>query len=82
MNENHKSRWTKIAADLLVGRKIVEVRYMHEHEVNELGWFGAAVVLILDNGVALFPSSDDEGNDAGALFTTDDKVTTLPVIGG
>lgn len=82
MSEDYKTRWANDAAKLLVGRKIVAVRYMTEAEVEELGWYGSAVVVILDNGLALFPSSDDEGNDAGALFTTDEKLSTIPVIGG
>ena len=44
------------------------------------GVAGDSVVIELDNGVLVWPSSDDEGNDAGALFTTDKRVDTLPVI--
>lgn len=72
--------WEKKAALILVGRKIKNVRYLLPQEAESLGWHSRSVVIELDNGVLVWPSSDDEGNDAGALFTTDKRVDTLPVI--
>ena len=63
---------------VLLNRKIVGVRYMDEVEVEGLGWYKQAIVLILDNGVQIFPMSDDEGNNAGALATTDKRLETIP----
>ena len=81
---NHSSEivneWTGTAQKLLVGRKIVNVRYLNEQEVEHMGWYSSTVVIELDNGLLIWPSRDDEGNDAGALFTTDPEVMTLPVI--
>lgn len=75
-----EQRWTKIASALLLNRKIVKVRYLSENEAIELDWSQRCVVLQLDNGMLVYPSADDEGNGAGALFTTDKKESTLPVI--
>lgn len=72
--------WETKASTVLVGRKIKAVRYLLPEEVQNLGWYSRSVVIELDNGVLVWPSSDDEGNDAGALFTTDDRADTLPVI--
>lgn len=72
--------WEQKAASVLVGRKIKAVRYLTQKEVESLGWYSRSVVIELDNGVLVWPSSDDEGNDAGALFTTDERADTLPVI--
>jgi hypothetical protein len=36
--------------------------------------------MILDDGNMIYPSSDDEGNNAGALFTCDPAQPTLPVL--
>lgn len=72
--------WTKTAKKLLEGRKIVLVRYLDDEEAASEGWSRRSVVLQLDNGLMIFPSMDDEGNDAGALFTTDEKTPTLPVL--
>jgi hypothetical protein len=72
--------WEKKAASVLVGRKIKAVRYLYPVEAENLGWASRSVIIELDNGVLVWPSADDEGNDAGALFTTDKQAETLPVI--
>lgn len=51
-----------------MGRKIVGARYMLPNEARNHGWHRRPLVLILDDGTAIYPSSDDEGNDAGAIF--------------
>jgi hypothetical protein len=81
--ESHEEcvkRWEKSAIQLLVGRKIVSVRYMTHKEREAHGWTAKCVVIELDNGIKIYPSRDDEGNDAGALFTESDACPTLPVI--
>jgi hypothetical protein len=74
------TRWTKIAQDMLFGKKITGVRYMSDEEAEQLGWDEKCVVIELDDGNIIYPSSDDEGNNAGALFTNDEKEPVLPVI--
>jgi hypothetical protein len=73
-------QWEKDVSKLLLNRTIVKVRYMSSDEVEFFGWQSKAIVLHLDDGTMLFPSADDEGNDAGALFTTNDDLPTIPVI--
>lgn len=75
-----KEEWAADAEKLLLGKKIVAVRYMTDEEVLEIGWNKAPIVLQLDDGNIIFPSMDDEGNDAGALFTNDAKLPTIPTI--
>lgn len=75
----HK-HWNKVASDLLLGRKIVKVRYLTDEEADEMGWFGRPVALLLDNDMWIYPSRDDEGNDGGALFTSHDKEPVLPLL--
>lgn len=74
--------WNKIASDLLLGRKIVAVRYMSDKEA--LAWMidSKPVIIKLDNGLILTPMSDDEGNNGGALYTNDDHCDCLPTISG
>ena len=76
------TRWTNEANKLLLGRKIVGVRYMTEAEAEDFGWHSKGIVLTLDNGVHIMPSADDEGNDAGALFSTDENIDIIPVMRG
>jgi len=52
----------------LIGRKIVNVRKLSKDEIELCAWDRTTVVLVLDDGSVLIPSSDEEGNDIGALF--------------
>jgi len=74
-----EQKWTNDIAALLVGKKITKVRYMTEAERDQIGWYGRPIVILLDDGTALYPSRDDEGNDAGAIFTNNDSLSTIPV---
>jgi hypothetical protein len=63
-----KTEWIGRAEKALVGRKITGVRWLSTKEIEALGWHHSAVVLQLDDGTILWPSRDDEGDGAGALF--------------
>ena len=79
-NADLKKIWSRHAAKLLKGRRIVDVRYMTAKEQVDIDFRRASIVLILDNGHAIFPSMDDEGNDAGAMFTTFEELPIIPVM--
>ena len=72
--------WTAQAASVLEGRTIKKVRYLDEDELRSLYWGSTAIVLELDDGTLVFPSCDDEGNEAGALYTTNEDVSIVPTI--
>lgn len=74
--------WEKLITKRLVGRKIVETRYMTAEECDNFGFDNRAILLILDDGNYLCPSADDEGNGAGALFTGYEDLPTIPVFWG
>jgi len=84
MSTNREEYWTKKAEAILLNKKIVGVRYLTKQEEEMLGWNYRCVVMELEDGTLVYPSKDDEGNDAGALFyqssdkENDDYV--LPVI--
>lgn len=61
-------KWHKDAEDALVGRRITAVRWMYQAEVTGLCWGNTAIMLYLDDGSVIVPWTDDEGNDAGALW--------------
>lgn len=77
----NEARWTKDVAKLLVGRKIVSVRYMTAAEADQCDFHSRPIVIELDNGIALYPMADDEGNDGGALATTAETLPTIGVFG-
>ena len=53
---------------------------MPEKLAKEQGWYKRPIQILLSNGTWLTPSMDDEGNDGGALFTSDEDLPTIPVI--
>lgn len=77
---NTEQRWTKVASDQLLGRKIVAVRYMSAEECDEMMWERRPLVIQLDDGNIIYPSRDDEGNGPGSLFTNNEEQPVLPVI--
>ena len=60
--------WNMEAAKCLLGRTVVYVRYMTRDEAARYDWISRPVMIKFDNGLVLIPATDDEGNDAGALF--------------
>lgn len=66
--EFRDQHWTEYAVKHLEGRTIKSVRYLSTAEMSCLGWTRRTLVLELDDGTLLFPSMDDEGNEAGVLF--------------
>lgn len=75
-----KLQWAARIGSAVSGKRIVEVRYMTPEEVDHLGWSSAAVVFVLSDGQLIWPSRDDEGNDAGAMFSTYENLEVFPVI--
>ena len=43
-------------------------------------YYDDSLLYCLDDGTALWPSRDDEGNDAGVLFTTIQGLEAIPGI--
>lgn len=79
--KENEERWTKHAEEWLVGRKIVKVQYMTDKNAEESMWYRRPILLVLDDGTIVYPQSDDEGNNGGALTceSTGDW-TILPVL--
>lgn len=75
-----KIKWrTKICA-ALIGRKIVNVRYMDYYEMKEFGFYKNPVVITFDDGHFMIPFADDEGNDGGSIFTNFPDLEMIPTI--
>jgi len=76
-----RKAWQDKAEKMLVGRKIVKVEWMTDKEAENNYWYSKPICMLLDDGTWIFPSSDDEGNNGGALFTTSKIENCLPVMG-
>lgn len=77
---DYAKQWADKSAALLIGKTITGCRYLTEKEREGLGWSKRSLILILSDGTYLWPSADDEGNNAGSFFTTDAKLMTIPTI--
>ena len=72
--------WQKKLKKHLVGRTIVKVEWLSPKRTEELlGWTNQPCEIYVDNGTILTPSADDEGNDAGAIFTNIKEISVLGV---
>ena len=72
---------TKIAKDLLVGKKIKEVLYLSSFDADQMLWDRRPIMIIFDDGSSIIPMSDDEGNNGGALHYHDHgKTETIGVL--
>lgn len=64
---------------MLVGKVIKSVRFMTREEIEENGWCYGTIVITLDDGVEVYPSQDEEGNDVGVLcFTHKNQFGLIP----
>lgn len=73
-------KWEDRCSAFLVGKTIKSVRYQYSCEIKDMGWSKKSVVIFFTDGSYLFPSSDDEGNNAGALFTSIKGLEGIPTI--
>ena len=67
-------------AELLVGKNIKSVRYMYTVEKKDVGWHKRALVIYFNDGSYIFPSANNEGNDAGAYFTSIRGMEVIPTL--
>jgi|TARA_R110000851_G_scaffold7246_3_gene28414 hypothetical protein len=74
--------WSGDATKIFKGKKVAKIRYTSPYETEELGWYQSAPVIMFDDGSWILASSDDEGNQGGALFTSSDKMEIIPQNGG
>jgi len=72
-------KWNELVKKHLVGRKIVNVKWLSPKESERLlGWDQQPCEIFLDDGTIITPSSDDEGNEAGALITNIKELPCIP----
>ena len=61
----------KEARKILLGSKIVGVRYLSKEEATNFGWYNLGLVLWLEtkegNIMVMTVQQDDEGNDSGVI---------------
>ena len=79
-NDELSKSWQKRINKYLVGRTIVKVEYCTDELAEEQGWHSQPIQILLDNGTWLTPTSDDEGNNGGAIHTNIKELPIIPII--
>jgi hypothetical protein len=74
------NRWEHRCSASLVGKTIKSVRYQYTCEMKDMGWSKKSLVIFFTDGSYIFPSSDDEGNNAGTLFTSIKGLEGIPTL--
>lgn len=73
-------QWETDINRFLKGKTIKEVKYLSKTEAENSMWYKRPVVIIFTDGSYIIPMADDEGNDGGAMYTSDKDLPTIPVI--
>ena len=79
-NDELSKAWQKKIEKHLLGKSIIKVEYMSEKDSEEQGWSNRPIQILLNNGVWLTMTSDDEGNSGGAIHTNIKELPIIPVI--
>ena len=79
-----RENWDTKTKKFLVGKTIKTVRYLNEEEMiacfGDDPYYKIPLVIEFTNVSWIFPMSDDEGNNGGALATSDEAMPTIPVM--
>ena len=77
MNEETRMFWNEKAQNLLVGKKIIAVKYMEQKQADDSLWSKCPVMIMFDDHTIMTPQSDDEGNNGGVLTIGNEILPTL-----
>jgi hypothetical protein len=64
----------------LKGKTIAHVQYLTDEEISDLSWSKRGFVIVFTDGSYIYPTSDDEANNAGSMRTSFEELPIIPVI--
>jgi hypothetical protein len=80
-NAGLREHWGNLASNFLVGKTIRRVRYLNDIEKEDIGWNKSSLVIEFTDGHWIIAMSDDEGNEAGSLWTSrQSEINVIPTI--
>ena len=80
-NAELREYWGNLASNFLVGKTIRRVRYLTDREREDIAWDRSGLVIEFEDGHWILAMRDDEGNDAGAIWTSSQsELNIIPVI--
>ena len=76
-----REHWGNLASNFLVGKTIRRVRYLNDRETEDIGWTKSGLVIEFEDGHWIVAMSDDEGNEAGSIWTSSQsEINVIPTI--
>jgi len=80
-NAELREHWGNLASNFLVGKTIRRVRYLNDRETEDIGWIKSGLVIEFTDGHWIVAMSDDEGNEAGSVWTSSQsEINVIPTI--
>ena len=79
-NDELSKTWQKRIEKHLLGKSIIKIEYCSEELAEEQGWSKRPIQLLLNNGVWLTMTSDDECNNGCAIHTNIKELPIIPII--
>jgi hypothetical protein len=80
-NAELREHWGNLASNFLVGKTIRRVRYLNDRETEDIGWTKSGLVIEFTDGHWIVAMSDDEGNEAGSVWTSSQsEINVIPTI--
>ena len=80
-NADLREHWGHLASNFLVGKTIRRVRYLNDRETEDIGWTKNGLVIEFEDGHWIVAMADDEGNEAGAIWTSSQsEINVIPTI--
>ena len=80
-NADLREHWGNLASNFLVGKTIRRTRYLNDREREDIGWDKSGLVIEFTDGHWILAMRDDEGNDAGSVWTSSQsEINVIPTI--
>ena len=80
-NAELREHWGNLASNFLVGKTIRRARYLNDRETEDIGWTKSGLVIEFTDGHWIVAMSDDEGNEAGSIWTSSQsEINVIPTI--
>ena len=69
------------AENLLLGKKVLAVRFLSEAEAKMMGWESRPLCIYFSDGLTLIPATDEGGSDGGCLYTNNEDLPIIAAVG-
>jgi hypothetical protein len=76
-NKSLEKQWTDKATKAFKGKTVAEITYLTKEEVDDMGWYTAAPIVVFTDGSYLMASADPEGNGPGTFYTPLDGLSII-----